>query len=229
MKNENELRKEKAIRNSKIKKILYVVVPIALFGWAIWYSQGVKSENNAILPDILTIKSNDYKKGAPNGKVVLVEYLDFECEACGAFYPLLKQLQKDFPEDLTIVNRYFPLPGHKNGMTSALAVEASARQGKFYEMHDILFENQGSWGEKGLADPTMFIPFAQTIGLDIEKWKVDMNDPSVKQRVERDVKEGTILGNTGTPSFYLQGKKMEGVKNYDDLKMRIQTEIDKLK
>jgi protein-disulfide isomerase len=215
---------------TKIWMISIPVLVVALLIWSVNYSKNTKiemAEKNT--PSILEVKSDDYKKGALNGKVVLVEYLDFECEGCKAFYPILKDLQKDFPNDLTIVNRYFPLGGHKNSMTAALAVEASARQGKYYEMHDKMFETQDTWGNKGMADPTIFLPFAKEIGLDMNKYSEDVKSESAKSRVERDVKEGNTLGNTGTPSFYLQGKKMENIKSYEDLKSRVQTEIDKLK
>lgn len=222
-------KKEIAQMKSKLMKLAFIGVPILLFAWSIWYSQGVKEDKISQVPEILTVKIDDYKKGNPSGKVVLVEYLDFECEACRAYYPLIKQLEKDFPNDLLIVNRYFPLPGHKNSMTAALSAEAAARQGKFYEMHDILFDNQESWGEKGIPDQKQFEKFAIAIGLDMDEYRQEINSPDVKARIERDVKDGNTLGNTGTPSFFLQGKKIDGIENYEDFKSRIQKEIDLLK
>ena len=95
----------------------------------------------------------------------LIEYLDFECEACGAYDPVVKKLQNEFSNDLLVVIRYFPLPGHKNSMTAALAVEAAGRQGKFWEMHDALFENQKSWGEKSAPDPELLLNMRKESGL----------------------------------------------------------------
>lgn len=216
-------------QKKKFKMLSFILIPVIVFGWSIWYSNGVKQDKANQIPEILAVKSDDYKKGDLNGKVVLIEYLDFECEACGAFYPLIKQLEKDIPNELLIVTRYFPLPGHKNSMVAAKVAEASAKQGKYFEMHDTLFENQKDWGEKGIPDLKMFLSYVEKMGLDMNKFNNDYNSAETQARINRDVKEGNILGNTGTPSFYLQGKKLEGIKSYEGLKTRIQYEIDKMK
>lgn len=175
---------------------------------------------------ILTIVPDDYMKGNPEAKVTLIEYLDFECEACGAYYPLIKQLGTDFPNDLRIVTRYFPLPGHKNSMTAALAVEAAAKQDKYWEMHDILFENQEKWGNKQMPTPLVFEEYARAIGLDIEKFKADVADPATKIRVERDFNASEKLGNTGTPSLFVNNKRIDNPRSYEAFKALIQAEIE---
>lgn len=177
---------------------------------------------------ILAIVSDDYVKGNPDAKVTLVEYLDFECEACGAYYPLIKQLSTDFPNDLRIVTRYFPLPGHKNSMTAAVAVEAAAKQGKYWEMHDVLFENQEAWGNKPMPTPQVFEAYALQIGIDIEKFKTDVADPATKARVQRDFDASETLGNNSTPSLFVQGKKIENPRSYEAFKALIEAEIDAL-
>ena len=91
------------------------------------------------------MQSDDHVRGGSGGQVVLVEYLDFECEACAAYSPLVKQLKDEFKDNLTVVTRFFPLAGHKNSMTSAISVEAAGRQGKFFEMQDKLFAEQKKW------------------------------------------------------------------------------------
>ena len=178
---------------------------------------------------ILTIVSDDHVKGNPNAKVTLVEYLDFECEACGAYYPLIKQLGTEFPNDLRIVTRYFPLPGHKNSMTAAIAVEAASKQGKYWEMHDKLFETQETWGNKQMPTPQVFEAYAQEIGLDMAKFKADVADPTTKARVQRDFDASEKLGNNSTPSLFVQGKKIQNPRDYEEFKTLIQTEIDKTK
>lgn len=178
---------------------------------------------------ILTIVSDDHFKGNPDAKVTLVEYLDFECEACGAYYPIIKQLGQEFPNDLRIVTRYFPLPGHKNSMTAAIAVEAASKQGKYWEMHDILFENQEKWGNKQMPTPQVFEAYAQQIGLDMEKFKADVADPATKARVQRDFDASEKLGNSSTPSLFVQGKKIQNPRGLDPFKQLIQAEIDKVK
>lgn len=176
---------------------------------------------------ILNVVSDDHVKGNPDAKVTLIEYLDFECEACGAYYPLIKQLGTEFPNDLRIVTRYFPLPGHKNSMTAAIAVEAASKQGKYWEMHDKLFETQETWGNKQMPTPQVFEQYAQEIGLDMAKFKTDVADPATKVRVQRDFDASEKLGNDSTPSLFVQSKKIQNPRGYEEFKQLIQAEIDK--
>lgn len=174
---------------------------------------------------LLDVVSDDYIKGNKEASVTLVEYLDFECEACGAYYPLVKQLAEEFKTDVRFVNRYFPLPGHKNGLPAALAVEAAARQGKYWEMHNKLFEEQKNWGEKQAADPKIFEGYAQAIGLNMDQFKKEVASKEVKDRVERDKNSGTRLGVSGTPTFFLNGDKIPNPKNPEDFKTFINAAI----
>lgn len=224
------MKQNKQSTSSTGKRIGIAVAVAVALGFAFWGASATKDKPVAQPPatggDLLAVVSDDYVKGNPEAPVTLVEYLDFECEACGAYYPLLKQLSTEFPDDLRIVTRYFPLPGHRNGMTAALAVEAAARQDRYQEMHDALFENQRAWGEQQRPDPALFERYAQQIGLDLERFKADAKDKSVRERVERDVASGTELGNTGTPSFFLNGKKLENPGSYEALKAAIQAALN---
>lgn len=177
---------------------------------------------------ILTVVADDHMKGNPDAKVTLVEYLDFECEACKAYYPVIKQLGTEFPNDLRVVTRYFPLPGHRNSMTAAIAVEAASKQGKYWEMHDKLFETQDTWGNKQTPNAQIFEQYAQEIGLDMAKFKVDVVDPATKDRVQRDFDASEKLGNSSTPSLFVQGKKVQP-RGYEEFKALIQAEVDKAK
>lgn len=174
---------------------------------------------------LLEVVPDDYIKGNKDASVTVVEYLDFECEACGAYYPLVKQLSEEFKDNVRFVNRYFPLPGHKNGLPAALAVEAAARQGKYWEMHDKLFTEQKTWGEKQAADPKIFEGYAQAIGLNMDQFKKDITSKEVKDRVERDKNSGIKLGVSGTPTFFLNGDKIPNPKTPDDFKTFINAAI----
>lgn len=169
---------------------------------------------------------DDYTKGAATSTVVLVEYLDFECEACGAYYPIVKNLEKQFGEDITFVARYFPLPGHRNGLTAALAAEAAGRQGKFWEMHDLLFERQKEWGEKQAPTPEVFEGFATELGLDMEKFRADVASPEVKARVQRDIDSGRALGVNSTPSFFLNGERLQNPQSEQQFWKILETAVD---
>ncbi len=218
------------------KFILSVVgITIAIFAGIIFFANksNLTSSNaptgQAVLSDdkkqLLEVAADEYIKGNKDASVTLIEYLDFECEACGAYYPLMKQLSEEFKNDVRFVNRYFPLPGHKNGMQAALSVEAASRQGKYWEMHNIVFDNQKTWGEKPVADPAIFEGFAKQIGLNIEQFKKDVVSKEVKDRVERDKASGEKLGNTGTPTFFLNGEKIQNPKTPDDFKTLIKAAI----
>ena len=210
-----------------MKNILIIVgVVIALLVGGVYWSNSLKSAKVESAKPMLEVVSDDYVVGSPTAKATLVEYLDFECEACGAYFPLVKQLEKDFPNDLRVVRRYFPLPGHRNGMTAALAVEAAARQGKYEEMHDLLFTEQDKWGEKAAPTPEVFEAYAAQLGLDIAKFKTDVGSQSVKDRVQRDVDSGKALGNPGTPSFFLNGERIQNPQGLEPFRGVIQQAVD---
>lgn len=224
-KDKHELRRQNAQFKSKIKTISWTLIVTVIIAGLVWLSVSGTQEKETTTDTILTVVNDDYVKGPENAPVTLVEYLDFECESCGAYFPLIKRLEGEFSNDVKVVTRYFPLQGHKNGLPAALAVEAAARQDKYYEMHDLLFTEQKNWGEKPVADPVIFEKYAQQLGLDLVQFKKDVMSQSVKDRVRRDMDSGTKLGNTGTPTFYLNGEKIQNPRTYEDFKTLIQAAI----
>lgn len=217
------LEQSKKVSQWKKRLAILLVAIVAIAGFSLY--EGDKP--TAPVSEKVTSMPDDWIKGNKEAQVTLVEYLDFECEACGAYYPVVKRLSEEFGAEVKFVNKYFPLPGHKNSMTSALAVEAAGRQGKYWEMHNLLFENQRDWGEKQAPDPKIFENYAKSIGLDMEQYTRDIASPELKARIERDRKEGQKLGLSGTPSFYLNGKKIENPRGYEDFKALIQAELAK--
>ncbi len=172
-----------------------------------------------------TVRVDDYVKWDTNAKVTLIEYLDFECEACRAYYPIVKEIANEFSGDLQVVARYFPLDGHKNSMTAARAVEAAARQGRFWEMHNILFETQSDWWEKSQSDQELFTAYAQTLGLNMEQYKKDIVSSETQKRINKNKKEAPWLWVNGTPSFFLNGQKIQNPKSLDEFRTLIRAEI----
>ena len=165
--------------------------------------------------------NNDWIKGAPlaDAKVTLIEYSDFQCPACAAYYPMVKQLNQEF-KNVSIVYRHFPLAQHANARPGAQAAEAAGRQGKFWEMHNLLFDNQTFWSSKDSAEE-IFITYAQTLELDIEKFKTDFNSSQTKTKIETDFQSG-VSEIDGTPTFFLNDKKIQNPRNYDELRSIIQ-------
>ncbi len=170
---------------------------------------------------ILTVKSDDWAKGPDDAPITIVEYLDFECEACRVYYPITKRLKAEYRDKIRFVVRYFPLPGHKNSMTSALAAETAGKQGKFWEMHDILYEKQKDWGEKSASEPSIFEGYANLIGLNMERYKIDVGSKDAENRINRDKETGISLGVKGTPTFFINGEKIPNPKGYEDFKSLI--------
>lgn len=206
------------------RRLVFVLIIAGSIGGILWYRSAQPSIPTS---ELLTVVSDDWTKGNKDAQVTIVEYLDFECEACGAYYPVVKRLSEEYKDKVRFVVRYFPLPGHANSMTSALAVEAAGKQGKYWEMHNILFENQRDWGEMQFADPKIFENYAQQIGLDMEKYSTDITSREVKDRIERDRTSGEELDLAGTPSFFLNGNKITNPRGYEEFKKIIQTAIEK--
>jgi len=169
--------------------------------------------------------SADWVKGNPRAAVVLIEYLDFECEACGSYHPVMKRLMKEFSTRIAFVTRYFPLPGHKNSMTAALAVEAAGRQGKYWEMSDTLLQNQETWGERPTPMSAIFERFAARMGLDVERFRWDVSSPAVRERVQRDLVNGQQLGVQATPTFFLNGVKTANPRGYPEFRALLQAAL----
>ena len=149
--------------------------------------------------------------------VTFVEFLDFECEGCRAAYPAVEQLRKDYEGRVTFVARYFPLPDHFNAERAARAVESAAQQGKFEAMYQRMYETQAQWGEQQKPADDTFRDFAEDLGLDMDRYDADYEDPATAQRVAKDVKDGEALGVTGTPTFYLNGQMLQP-ESFQDLK-----------
>ncbi len=208
--------------------ILVVVLVIASIV-GIWYAAQNSDKKTVDNSNVMEVVEDDWTKGNPDAKVVLVEYLDFECGACKAYYPLIGRLTKEYGDRILLVSRYFPLPGHKNAMTSAIAVEAAAQQGKYWEMHDMLFENQDTWSAERSANPEVFVSYAEKLGLDIAQYKKDASSEEVENRVLRDKDSGVKAGVNGTPSYFLNGKKIQNPRGYDEFKALIDAELESVK
>ncbi|WP_438354674.1 DsbA family protein [Microbacterium sp. CJ88] len=158
------------------------------------------------------------------GAVTVVEFLDFECEACGSFYPIVEDLREQFAGEITYVVRYFPLPGHFNSKNAAIAAEAAAQQDRFEDMYHRLFETQAEWGEAQESRADLFRGFAEELGLDMVAYDAAVADPSTTERVDLDFEEGRTLGVSSTPTFFVDGELAQ-LQEWDDLENAIQTAV----
>jgi len=146
--------------------------------------------------------------GPANAPVRLEEFGDFECPPCGIFHPILKQMQEEFGDKLQVTFREFPLvPAHQHALAAASAAEAAGLQGKFWEMHHLLYDHQNEWKKEFNVRP-IFEGYAKQIGLDVERYKTDMNGDLVAQRIFADGKRGHSLGVSGTPTVFINGREV---------------------
>lgn len=156
--------------------------------------------------------------------VTVVEFLDFECEACGAFYPVVEDLREKYDGEITYVVRYFPLPGHTNSTQAALAAEAAGQQDRFEDMYHRLFETQAQWGEQPEETPEVFRAFAVDLGLDMAAYDAAIADPATAQRVQSDKTDGEKLEVNSTPTFFIDGEKVV-LQEWDDLEQAIEKAV----
>lgn len=154
------------------------------------------------------VGKDDHKLGNPNASKVLVEYGDYQCSHCGIAFPHINRLLDNYGDEILFVFRNFPLQeSHPAAMMAALAAEAAGKQGKFWEMHDMIFEHQDS-----LSADTL-ITLAEKLHLDMEQFSNDWRSQELLKRVEGDFESGLRSGVNGTPTFFLNGARYD---NYDE-------------
>ena len=205
---------------------LGAVVVLVLVVWGIWKVGFGTTEESSMGGSAIDVTDQDWVKGKSDAPVTLVEYTDFQCPACGAYYPIVDQLSKEMGDSLRVVIRHYPLVQiHDNALPAARVSEAAGRQGKFWEMYDLLFANQKEWSTA--ADPmkSIFPAYASRIGLDMEKFQTDMADSSLDDKINRDRGTGNDLKITGTPTFFLNGQKLENPKSFEALKKVVQDKV----
>lgn len=189
--------------------VVFALVAVTLFGGAILYQKLAAPEPvEAAERNSIALRADSHRLNtAEDGKVTLVEFLDFECEACGAAYPFVEQLREQYDGRVTFVARYFAIPSHKNANNAAYAVESAARQGKFEEMYKRMYDTQTQWGESQDSQSDLFRSFAEDLRLDMTEYDADVKSPEVAARVQKDIDDGAKLGVSGTPTFFLNGQQ----------------------
>ena len=160
------------------------------------------------------------RKGSPTAKIVMVEFADFECPHCAEMKTIVNNLLKRFPNDLAVVFKQFPLPHHRFSKTAALAALASHQQGKFWQMHDLIFQNQGK-----LTD-AKFVDFAKELGINVVRFKADMAAESTLKRLRAEQQEAMQANISGTPAIYINGRAYSDEKSEEKLAAYIAKMID---
>lgn len=204
---------------SKKAWIIFAAVCIVLLGGLVYISgkdrinvDDVDVNKVLVQPD--SEKSggvNDHVFGKADSKVVLIEYGDFQCPGCGAAYPKLKAVTEKYKDQIAFVFRNFPLTTiHPNARAAAAAAEAADMQGKYWEMHDLLYENQSQWSSLNPDQRADFFNgYAEKLGLELNTFKTDFSSGSVSKKINYDIAVGKKAKVSATPSIFLNGKAVE--------------------
>ncbi|MFU8812647.1 MAG: DsbA family protein [Balneolaceae bacterium] len=146
------------------------------------------------------------RSGEPQ-KVSILKYSDYQCPTCRVYVPIQQQLKEEFGDLIEIEYRHFPLGGFQYSRLAAHVSEAAREQGKFREMHDLIFEHQQRWSQGGAEE--IFFGFAEQLGLDMEQFAADVESEEIQQRVERQRQEGMRRMVNGTPTYFINGQRLQ--------------------
>jgi protein-disulfide isomerase len=160
----------------------------------------------------------DWRRGVDEAKVVLVEYGDYQCAACAQYHSMIEEAMAEYGNRIAFVYRHFPLRDiHRHAGLAARAAEAAGRQGKFWEMHNLLYRRQDEWATT-LNAQAVFEYYAQSLGLDRSRFLRDLDDDALRGKVENDFQSGVRAEVSGTPASYLQGKQFPYPSSYVELR-----------
>lgn len=203
---------------SKKTWVIFIVICVAVLGGLVFVSRKDKINVDAINMSTATEAStangniSDHVFGDKNSKVVLIEYGDFQCPACGSAYPIVKEVTETYKDKVAFIFRNNPLTAiHPNARAGSAAAEAAGLQGKYWDMHDALYENQNNWSSASVDQRTdLFASYASKVGVkDVEKFKKDMESKAVNDKIDFDLALGKRVPVAGTPTILLNDKKIE--------------------
>lgn len=183
------------------------------------------SNNKASKASVGSLTQHIEGQGA-NG-ITLTEYGDYQCPFCGQYYPIVKQIQAEYDKQVFFQFRNYPLINlHQNAFAAARAAEAAGLQGKFWQMHDLLYETQDQWSS-GSDPTTSFNQYAKQLGLNVTQFKADYASSKVNDLINADLAEGNKLNIQGTPTFFLDGKQVNVSESASSFETLINAEIAK--
>ena len=222
------MKNQKNIKNKlKLWLTVAIIIILVVLGMVQSVKKSDKKDSSSDMSSSIAVNENDWVRGDINSKVVIVEYADFQCPACGLYHPLIKQVEEKFGDSIAVVFRHFPLTQiHQNALIAAQATEAAGMQGKFFEMHDIIFETQSVWSDDSRAQD-IFVDYAKQLGLNEEQFLNDIKSKVVKDKIAQSYKVGTKLGVNGTPTFFMNGKKIDNPRSFEEFETLISIELAK--
>ncbi|MFG2063109.1 DsbA family protein [Micromonospora sp. NPDC048871] len=206
-------------RNTRLTlAMILLVILVMIVGIAVNRNIGRPAASGAPVDEAVLVREDSHRLStAPDGKVTLVEFLDFECEACRAVHPSITEILDTHQGRITFVVRYFPISSHPNAELAARAAQAAAEQGRFPQMYAALFDNQEQWGHQNTPQTDRFVGYARDLGLDVDRFRQDLDAPATARRVAADRADGETVGVRGTPTFFLNGRELTGVRTQSDM------------
>lgn len=241
-KNSNPLTKKSGPSTNMILTIIVAVAAVLIVGAVLLFSGSGNDNSNAggsrVPAEVLTNPSSHTLSESPDGKVTVVEFLDYQCPMCKKYYDnITKQVEQDYQGRITFVTRNFPLDMHPLAMLAAKATEAAALQGKYEEMYHGVYDEWQSWavapdGKQTSDDEqqarAVFDGIAQRSGLDLAKFHQDMDSPQVQQQIDRDIADGEKAGIEGTPTIFVNGQKWQpsDVQTFDEAAKQFRQHLD---
>jgi protein-disulfide isomerase len=215
---------ERMSQEAKIIGGIGIITIALLFGIVFFFSNSKPPVDSSGFADPnLLIKPDSNKIATDSAKITIVEFGDYQCPACAAAHPIVQRVLSDYPGKINFVFRHFPLPMHGNAMIAAEAVEAAGEQGKYWEMHYKVYQTQKEWSEN--TNPlVIYLSYARQMNLNLELFESSVTLNKYNSKIVSDKKDGTSLGVNGTPTFYINGKKMRGY-DYNEFKRLIEQVI----
>ncbi len=220
-----KLERMSATTSDSSEKVKWIILGLGITIFLIFFGFLVFMLKQNQSQAVFSIKNDGWVMGNKDSKVTLVEYGDLQCPSCKAYHPILKTLAVDYKDKFKFMFKHFPLGGHANALLAARAAEAAGAQDKFFEFHDMLFDHQEEWsGLSNVDAEAKFIGYAETLELDVDRFKEDLNNGDLLKKIKDQQSEGIEIGVNGTPSFFLNGKRIETPKSLEDFKKLIDEE-----
>ncbi|RRO18368.1 thioredoxin [Saccharopolyspora rhizosphaerae] len=241
-KNQNLVTQKSGLSTNIILTIVVVVVAVVVIGGVLLFNRGgdgggdTGGSQPAVAAEVLRKPDSHVLTEAPDGKLTVVEFVDFQCPVCQKYYSgFMRNIEDEYAGRITFITRNYPLEMHPLSQQAARAAEAAAFQGKYKEMYHALFDNWAQWaadGQQYASDEAkakaQFEQYAQQIGLDVNRFKQDMVSPKVQAKIDQDVADGGAAGVGSTPTIFLNGRQFDpgNVQSYAEIGPKLREQLD---
>jgi protein-disulfide isomerase len=198
--------------SNKTKPLIVIVVAVVLAaGIAVYWSRqsSASDTGSSSNTSIVVNPGGGHIRGNASAPLTLVEFGDYECPACGYYYPMVEEVLRRYPDKVKLEFHHYPLiQMHAHALAAAMAAEAAGDQGKYWEMHDLLYKNQAVWARNPNPE-SQFLAFAADLGLDANKFMRSLKSPDVEKRILEDIQRGGVAKVNSTPTFIINGRSID--------------------